>query len=162
MPDKQQSVFLGSIVVALLSTSYIGYINFICCIGVIIGAVVAVWHYTDTHRLTIPAGRGAVLGLQAGLIGAVIALVLNYVLIQIGIRHDHLLVDFIINNMGDSLPPEQIDSMMDQRDEPVRLMPYMLQGTLGVLLSGAFGALGGSIGAALFKKGTPEQPEDRF
>lgn len=162
MPDKQQSVLLGSVVVALLSTSYIGYINFICCIGVVIGAMVAVWHYTDAHRLTIPAGRGAVLGLQAGLIGAVIALVLNYVLIRMGIRHDHAMVDLILNTLGDSLPPEQLDEMIEQRDAPVRLTPYLMQGSLGVLLSGGFGALGGAIGAALFKKGTTEPPEDRF
>jgi hypothetical protein len=160
MPDKQQSLILGSIVVALLSTSYIGYINFLCCIGVIIGALVTIWHYTDTHRLTLKPGRGAVLGLQVGVIGAVIALVLNYILIQIGIRHDHLIVDMMIDLFGDNMPREQLDEMIEQRDEPVRLMPYLLQGTLGILISGVFGAIGGAIGSALFKKGEPEAPAD--
>lgn len=162
MPDKQQSVLLGSVVVALLSTSYLGYINFFCCLGVIIGGIVTTWHYTDSHRLTIKPGNGAVLGLQAGIIGSIIALLLNFILIQFGIRHDQALVTMLIEMFGDSMPPEQVDDLIEQRDAPVRLLPYMLQGTLGVILSGIFGALGGTIGAALFKKGTAEPPEETF
>ena len=58
MPDKQQSIILGGIVAGILSTSYLGFLNLLCCMGIIIGALVAVWHYTDTHELTIPSGTG--------------------------------------------------------------------------------------------------------
>lgn len=153
MSGKQQSILLGSAVVAVLSTSYLSFINCLCCLGVIAGAMVAVWHYTQTNQLTIKPGEGAVMGLMAGLIGAVIALVLNYILMQIGIRHDAALLNAMLDMFQDSLPPEQYDELVRQRDEPTTLGSYLTSGMIGVAVSAIFGAVGGAIGAALFKKG---------
>jgi uncharacterized protein YacL len=153
MPDKQQSIVVGSLTVGILSTSYIGLINLICCLGVIIGGMVAVWHYTNTHRLTVPAGQGAIMGLQAGIFGGILALLLNYLLISIGIRHDIALMEFLINNLGDAMTQEQIEDLRDEAGRQVNLVAYLLQGTLTVILTAIFATIGGAIGAAVFKKG---------
>ena len=160
MPSKQQSIILGGLVAGLLSTSYLGLINFLCCAGVIIGAMVAVWHYTDTHRLTISAGEGAVIGLLAGLVGAVVSLILNYILIEMGIRSDQAISQFIINQFGDNMPPEQYDAMAEQMNADLTLSAYLANGLFAAILSLVFGAAGGAIGAAVFKKGeeSPEMP----
>ncbi|MEX0746709.1 MAG: hypothetical protein WD275_01835, partial [Rhodothermales bacterium] len=82
MPDKKQSIVLGAVVAALLSTSYLGFINCLCCAGMIIAGALTVWHYASTNEMTIPAGQGAVMGLIAAIIGSFVAIFLNFILIK--------------------------------------------------------------------------------
>jgi len=159
MPDSKQSILMGALVTGLLSTSYLSYINVLCCLGVIAGALVTVWHYTDTNEITIPTGKGAGLGAIAAIGGSIIALILNFVLIQAGIRHDLAIVEFFVNSMGDSMPPEQLEEMERQLEAPFAIGPYFLNGLLGMAISAAFGAIGGVIGAKVFKKGGDEPTE---
>ena len=99
MPDKKQSLILGAVVAALLSTSYLSFINCLCCAGMIIAGALTVWHYTSTNDLTIPAGQGAVMGLTAAAVGAFAAIFMNFVLIKMGIRADRAITEAIINNL---------------------------------------------------------------
>ena len=159
MPSKQQSIILGGLVVAVLSTSYLSYINFICCLGVLSGAIVAVWHYTDTNELTISSRDGAVMGLLAALIGLVVASVLNFALIKMGIRHDQAITQFILNSMGDSMPPEQYDNMVEQMNAELTVGLMLKNTAIGAIAYVIFGAIGGVIGAKMFKKGGDEPTE---
>jgi len=159
MPSKQQSIILGGLIAGLLSTSYLGLINMLCCAGIIIGALVSVWHYTDTNELTIKAGQGAVIGLLAALVGWAVSLVLNYILIKAGIRSDLVLSQFMLDRFGDSMGEEGVERIVEQMNTEITLGKYMLSALWGVLLSAIFGAIGGSIGAVLFKKGGDEATE---
>src|SRR5690625_3295418 len=96
MSPQQQSILLGDGVAALLSTSYLRLINCLCCLGLIIGGLAATSHYTDSNQLTITPGDGAVMGLSAGAHGALVALVLYFVLIKMGIRHDRAMTNLMI------------------------------------------------------------------
>ncbi len=158
MSPKQQSILLGAGVAALLSTSYLGLINCLCCLGVIIGGLAATWHYTDSNQLTIKPGDGAVMGLSAGALGALVALILNFVLIKMGIRHDLAMTNLMIDLMGDNLPREQYNELMAQSEAPVRFGSYFFgfNQLIGIVVSAVFGAVGGAIGAAIFKKGPAE------
>jgi len=153
MPDRNQSILMGGLVVALLSTSYLSFINVLCCIGVIAGAAVAVWHYTDMNEATLTGGQGAVMGLMAALLGFVIATILNFVLIKLGIRHDQAVGEFMFNQFGANMPPEQADEMRRQLDAPFEVGTYLVNALWGIPISIAFGSLGGMIGAKMFKKG---------
>jgi hypothetical protein len=153
MPDQKQSILLGALVTALLSTSYLGFINCLCCAGVIIGGLVTVWHYTGTYQITIPAGKGAVMGLLAAILGAVIATILNYFLAEMGLGANEAIMNFFIENFGENMPPEQLEQMREQMEQNQSLGAYLLNGLVGVLVSAIFGAIGGAIGAAIFQKG---------
>lgn len=155
MPSKQQSIILGGLVAGLLSTSYLSFINFLCCAGILAGALVAVWHYTDTNELTLPAGQGAVIGILAALVGWGVSFVLNYVLIQAGIRADLTVSQFMLDRFGASMPPEQYDALIAQMEEEITVGKYVLSALPGLALSALFGAIGGAVGAAIFKKGEP-------
>jgi len=159
MPSKQQSIILGGLVVTVLSTSYLSYINMLCCLGVLSGALVAVWHYTETNELTIKSGDGAVMGILAALIGLVIASVLNFALIKMGIRHDQAMVQFFLNSMGDSMPPEQYDAMVEQLEMEYTIGLMLKNMAMGAIVYVIFGAIGGLIGAKMFKKGGDEPTE---
>ncbi len=156
MPDKKQSLLMGALVAGILSTSYLSLINLLCCMGVIAGAMVAVWHYTDTNELTIPTGTGAGMGAMAAIGGGVISMILNLVLIQAGIRHDVAMTEFILNTWGSSMPPEQIEAMEAQIEADFEFGAYFLNALLGFVISAVFGAIGGAIGAKVFKKGGDE------
>ena len=157
MSDKTQSILIGGAVVAVLSTSYIGFINCLCCAGVIIGAMTAVWHYTNTNSLTIPAGQGAVIGLLAALAGVTLATLVNYILMSLGIRSDQVITEFILNRFGDQMPVEQVEAMEDQLNASLNFGTYLVNALIGFVVSTIFGAIGGAIGASVFKKGEEEE-----
>lgn len=156
MPSKQQSIILGGLVVTILSTSYLSYINMLCCLGVLTGSMVAVWHYTDTNEITIRSGEGAVMGILAALFGLVIASVLNFSLIKMGIRHDLAISQAILNFVGDSMPPEQYDAMVEQMEAEYTIGMMMKNMAFNAIPYVIFGAIGGLIGSKMFKKGGDE------
>ena len=49
MTSRQQSVLVGAAVTGILSTSYLGFINTLCCLGVIIGGAVATQQPAPLH-----------------------------------------------------------------------------------------------------------------
>ena len=153
MPDSKQSIILGAVVAALLSTSYLSFINCLCCAGMIIAGLLTVWHYTSNNDLTVAPGKGAVMGLTAAAIGSFVAIFLNYVLIMMGIRADAAIMEFIVGLAGDNMPPDQLDEMRKQIETPATFGKHFLNGLIGVVVGGIFGAIGGAIGASVFKKG---------
>lgn len=155
MPNKNQSILMGGLAVALLNTSYLSFINYICCLGVLIGAVVAVWHYVDSNEATLTSGQGAVLGMLAATVGFFVSYVLNLVLILAGIRHDLAMGMFMYNQFGSQMPPEQADEMLRQLEQPFSIVQYMW-GLIALPVFVGVGALGGLIGAKMFKRGGDE------
>ena len=157
MPSKTQSILLGGLVAGLLSTSYLGLINVACCAGVIIGAVVAVWHYTNTYGLTIPGGRGAAMGALAGVLGAVIGGLLEYIVGLVGIPTLQEIFQGLFEGFMTEEQLEQMEARQELANNPVALLISI---AISALIYAIFGAIGGVIGAAVFKKGgdTPAAP----
>jgi uncharacterized membrane protein YjgN (DUF898 family) len=151
MPDRNESIFVGALVTALLSTSYLGVINCFCCAGVIIGALVSVWHYTSSYDLTMPSGQGAVIGLAAAALGGVIAVILNYLLAQVGLGVNETVIRYALENYD--LPSQSEEQLRQQLQQAQTLGAVLLNGLITVVVYGIFGAIGGAIGASIFKKG---------
>ncbi len=162
MPSKANAILFGALTAALLSTSYLGWVNMLCCAGVIAGGMVAVWKYTDEHKLTLTMGQGASLGFTAAILGALIALVVTTVLRLIGIRDDLAMSQFWMDRFADKMTPEQLDQMQVQMDQSPLATSLSWKALLGLAVSGAFGALGGLIGAQVFKKGGALKPEQTY
>ncbi len=157
MPDTKQSILLGALVTGILGTSYLGLITtLMCCMNVIAGALVAIWHYTETNELTISGGKAAGMGALVAVGGSVIASVLTLILMTAGIRHDVVMAEFMLNNLGDQLPPESIQGLEDQVEAAIQLGPFFFNVLVSTAVSSAFGAGAGAIGAKMFKKGGDE------
>lgn len=159
MTDKWTSILIGALTYVLLGTlmSAFGsgagpFAAVLSCLVIILSAIVAVWHYTNTNSATISGGEGAGMGALVGLIGAVIAGILGYILISMGAIPDPM--DAAMQQMRDQgLTEEQIEQSMAMAEtfsSPV----------IGIAIGAVFGliggAIGGAIGAAMFKKGGPE------
>ena len=155
MPSRTQSILIGGLVAGILSTSILGMINILCCAGVIIGAIVGVWHYTEEYGLTIPSGQGALIGALCGVLGAIIAGVLNQLLIAIGLDAATALQESLMQNFG--MSAEQLEQMRQMQQAQQGNALWAIAGTLfNMVLFAIFGAIGGAIGASVFQKGSGE------
>jgi hypothetical protein len=161
MPSKTQSILLGGLVIGLLSTSYLGFINIFCCAGIILGAMVSVWHYTNENMLTIQAGQGAAIGALAGIVGGLVALALDQVVGLVGLPSSQEMQQQIQQMfMPSNLDPEQMEEIQRQQEQFNSPMFKVIGSVIGMAVSAIFGAIGGAIGASVFKKGSPDQGMD--
>lgn len=150
MPSRTQSILIGGLVVGILSTSVLGFINVLCCAGVIIGAMVGVWHYTEEHQLTIEASQGAIIGALAGIVGAIIAGILNQLLIFIGLDFMSGWREIMMQQFGGGMGSEE---MPEFNPGQMGAMVMLLGMVFNIVLYAIFGAIGGAIGASVFQKG---------
>ncbi len=160
MPSKTQSIILGGLVAGLLSTSYLGILNIACCAGVIIGALVGVWHYTNEHSLTIKPGQGAAIGALVGITAVVVSSLLDLLMGMLGLpTAQELGQQFQQMIAGGDLTPEQKEQIEAANEQFNTPMFKVIGMAIGAAVFSAFGAAGGAIGAALFKKGgaAPEE-----
>ena len=158
MPSKLPSILIGALIYAVVGAiggvlsvagggmQYVG--GALGCLAMIFGAAGAVWHYTSTHRLTLPAGPGAALGAGAGALGALISWALTWVLTTTGIMPDPM--EAARRQLeGQGMSEEQIEAAMQ--------MTEMFSGPLGVVvglgIGALIGAVVGAIAALVFKKG---------
>ncbi len=153
MPDKKQSILLGGLAAGLLSTSYLGLINQACCLGILLGGVIGVWHYTSENEITIKGGTGAVIGMGASVIAWALSSVLTWALTLVGIGAGRFTKEGVMNNLesNGNLQPEQLDPILSFIDEY-----YVALYAVNLVVFVIFGAIGGAIGAKLFKKGGDE------
>ena len=170
MPDKKPSIAIGvaayvvlSVGVAFLSAqggtvtqSIAGCLG---CAVLLAGPVLAVWHYTSTHRVTLLAGPGAAMGAITGAVGAVLA----------GAIQQALMAASVLPSVAETLANQRrqmIEQGMDAA-EADRAMAFaeqlggltsnpVLGIVVGALLGAALGALFGALAASVFKKGPAE------
>lgn len=150
MSGKSSSIFIGALVVGILSTSYLSMINMLCCLGVMIGGATAVWHYTSTNELTIMSGEGAGLGALAGLLGGLIGFALDQTMGLFGMGSQQVTQGLWEGFMD----PAQLEAMKEQQSQYAEGGMKYVGALIGMAFGAIFGAVGGAIGASMFKKGT--------
>lgn len=166
MPSKSQSILIGigtSVVLGLAftfvssTTGTIGQSLAGCltCLVWLAAPMVAIWHYTSTYNLTIPAGQGAGMGAVVGAGGGGISAILQQVLVSVGVLPDPVQQAREIYE-AQGMSAEQIDQTMSM----VEMFSGPVMGIVVALVIGALvGAIGGAIGASVFKKGGADDYE---
>jgi hypothetical protein len=152
MPSKTQSVLLAGIAAGVI-TSLFTFIPLVGgCLGCLMymaAGVLAVWHYTSTHEVTIPGGQGAGMGALAGLLSGAAASGLQQLFIATGIQPD--MAEQVRQQMESSgAQNDQQGQMLEMFSSPEFLVIMI---AVGLLLAAILGAVGGAVGASLFKKG---------
>jgi hypothetical protein len=149
MSTKQQAILTGALVAGVLSVSYLGIINLLCCLGVIVGGAVAARRYIGMTGESLEAGDGAVLGAGAGAGGSVLASLLDRVLRPVGLDQQSILM----NTFEAFLAPqamEQLRQQMEMAQQNQTVFSMIFSVLVGLVLFAVFGAIGGAIGASLF------------
>ena len=163
MPSKTQSVIvaafvyvvLGLAVNILLAETPVGGV--LGCLILFTAGIVAVWHYTSTHSLTISGGQGAGIGTIATVAGVLISMVLGFILVEVGFMPDPAVIaeaqmDQAIADMESrGMSEEDIDRALSfgrMFTQPGFMLLFGLAaGAIG-------GAISGAVSALIFKKGS--------
>jgi hypothetical protein len=75
MNNKLKPALLGGLIVGLLSA--IPFVNYCCCIWAIGGGALAGFLYIKSSPTQVPTGDGAIVGALAGVVGAVLYLIIG-------------------------------------------------------------------------------------
>ena len=134
--------------------------NLCCCLWVVSGGVVAAYLLQQNHPLPITPGDGAVVGLLAGLIGAVIAFVLSIPIDLLMEPVQRAMVQRTLEMAG-TMPPAMRQLLEQYAQPPTEIgvasrVVFRMVGLFVLLAVGSiFSTIGGLLGAAIFKKSAP-------
>ena len=173
MPSKNQSILVGGLIAAVLGTGVaviqnlsgandptnqnpvLGMIfGLLGCMIMLTSGLIAVWHYTTENELTIKGKQGVGIGVLAGLVYAVTALILGWLLILLNVMPSPEEAMEMVRATGafDAPGAEQAASFTE--------MMITWGGPIFALIGGVImGLVGGAIGAALFKRGPDPESE---
>jgi hypothetical protein len=155
----QQPALIGGVVMGVLSAlPIISAGNLCCCLWVISGGVVAAYLFQQNHAAPITPSDGALVGLLAGLVGAMVVFLLSIPIDLLVSPMEQAMVQRILDN--GAFPPEARD-MLDRygRGGPLGAGFFIVRKIVGLMMwsfaGGIFSTLGGLLGALIFKKQTP-------
>jgi len=153
-----QPALIGGLVMGVLSAlPIISAGNFCCCLWVVSGGLVAAYVLQQSQVAPLTPADGALVGLLAGLIGAVVQFVLA---VPIGILVaplERAMLERLIE-LADTMPSDVRDSLETYlaQSEDMGLAALVLRrvATLFVMLlvGATFSTAGGMLGAVIFRK----------
>ena len=154
-PRLQPALF-GGLFIGVLSA--LPLVNVCCCLWILTGGVLAVYLMQSKHAYPITAADGALVGLLAGILGAVISGLLSIPInLAMGPLVERIIQGLLLNNPD--IPAETksaIENMLARRGASV--IGTILGIGVGMIVGAIFGALGGLLGVAMFKKNAPPPP----
>jgi len=154
-PDKLMPALYGGIIMALISgIPGLNLINCLCCAGIMLGGFLAVFFYrkeTGDPSLPFTAGDAAIVGLLAGVFGAVFGVILSSAIRLAFGNFEARLVGSLFERWATELPPEIWDSIRESLGSPLNAVSLMVSFFTSLVLDVLFGLLGGLIGYVVFK-----------
>lgn len=143
--------FVGGLVMGVLSAlPVISAANLCCCLWVVVGGAVSAYLLQQNQESPITAGDGALVGALAGLVGAVVSLLLS-IPINLLISPFQQAMMESLRDSGASVPPE-FRQLFENAGSGILLFLSFLF----MLFAGpVFSAIGGLIGAMVFRKPLP-------
>ncbi len=165
-PDDFQAMLVGAALVFVVSIIPVVGLTFCCCIPQILGALLAVYWYTNKYKITISPGKGIILGILTCLLGGIAAYVFGMVLMKLGINPMEGVIQAFGEAMADWVEQQAGAAEAEKvREEFAKAMSgektavQIVIDLLSVIIFYAIGGLiGGAIGAAIFKKAPPAAP----
>jgi hypothetical protein len=152
-----QPALLGGVVIGVLSALPIINLANCCCAWILFGGGLAAYLLQQPRPTPISAGDGALVGLLAGAIGAVVwtivAIPLNVALMPF--QAD--LLEQVLSNAND-MPPEARAFLESLRTAPVMGAAAIVGFFLTFCVCSVFGMVGGLFGALFFRKNAPPPP----
>jgi hypothetical protein len=124
--------------------------NICCCLWVVSGGLVASYVLQQNDLLPITPGDGALVGLLAGVTGALIYLALSIPITILVAPMERLVMERLAELSG-TMPPD-FSGYMGSIGRGIGLMIGFV---LMLFLGSMFSTLGGILGAAIFRKNSP-------
>jgi hypothetical protein len=157
MPSKLRPALWGGLLIGVLSSlPFVSVFNACCCLWVVVGGVLTSYLLQESRSAPLTAGDGAVGGLLAGAIGAVITSVVSGLIAAVTGANVRAAFEQMLERGGD-LPPGAVNVIEQMRDIPTAAwVAISLVATL--IIYPIFAMLGGLLGVAMFKRNPPPPP----
>ncbi len=157
MPQKNlQPALIGGLFIGILSAlPIVGAVNLCCCAWVIGGGIITAYLMQNASAVAITVGDGALGGLIAGIVGAVVHAVLSIPILLIMGPLQAQFLRQVMENTRDM--PEGLRTLMEHGMFAGAGLAVAFISTfmLWLVLGAIFGTVGGMIGAAIFKGSKP-------
>lgn len=149
MNDKLKPALIGGVVLGLLSAiPFVNWVNICCCLWAILGGMLASYLYIKSSPTPAGAGDGAVLGVLAGLVGAVVAFILGVpIQLLVGTAINSILIGFVAD-----MNPSQAEMMRQQMMAGQTIAGAIVNGLVGGVFLFIFSIIGGLLGVPIFEK----------
>ena len=150
MNNKLKPALIGGVFIGVLSViPFVSAANLCCCLWAIIGGLLATYLYVKNSPTPASAGDGAVLGVIAGAVGAVLSFVLG---VPIALAMGPMMRNTIVSLMQ-NIDPRQAEMMRQQFEaQGTAIAPIIIQSLIGAALLFVFAILGGLLGVPIFEK----------
>ena len=162
VPAKLQPALLGGVAIGVLSAlPVINIVNLCCCAWVVAGGALASHLMQQNHPAPVNAADGAIVGLLAGAIGALVGTVLSVPIALMLGPFQVQMMERILQGAQD-MPPE-VRSIFEQMQGGIGGAAAMGIGFVfslffSLFFYSIFGLFGGLLGALLFRKDAPPPP----
>lgn len=162
VPAKLQPALLGGVAIGVLSAlPVVNIVNLCCCAWVVAGGALASHLMQQNHPAPINAGDGAIVGLLAGAIGAMVGTVLSVPIAMMMGPFQLQMMERILQGTQD-MPPE-VRSIFEQMQGGMGGAAAMGIGFIfslffSLFFYSMFGLFGGLLGALIFRKDAPASP----
>ncbi len=161
-PSKLQPALLAGVAIGVLSAlPVVNIVNFCCCAWVVMGGALAAYLMQQNHPEPVSAGDGAVAGLMAGAVGAIVGSTLAIPISMALGPFQADMLERILSGTQD-MPPEFRDILDQMRGGMGSGMmmgaAFLFTLMFTLVFYSIFGLLGGLLGAVMFRKNVPPQP----
>jgi len=149
-----QAVLLGGLFIGVLSALPIVNVVNCCCLWIIGGGAIAVYVAQQDQPLPIGLLAGARIGVRAGIVGALIWLIVSMAVDLVMAPLQQRAADLMLRSATD-MPPDVrawLDGIGDGASAPLR---FVLGFLFQLFIATPFAGLGGLLGAAIFGAETP-------
>ena len=130
--------------------------NLCCCLWVVSGGVVAAYILQQNQVAAIGPGDGVLVGLLAGIVGAFVYLLLSIPITLLVAPMERRVLQRILENTG-NMPPEFREYVGTYLGGGIRIVIGFI---LMLFVGSIFSAVGGLLGAVIFRKPLPPGTAD--
>ncbi len=149
MNNKLKPALIGGVLLGLLSAiPVVNLVNICCCLWALIGGLLASYLYIKNSPVPARAGDGAILGALAGLVGAVIVVVIG---IPISIIAGGITRELLIR-LIENVNPGQAEAIRIQMEAGSTIAGAIVNGIILAVLLVIFSTIGGLLGVPIFEK----------
>ncbi len=155
-PSKLVPALIGGSIIAVLSTvPIINVGNCLCCMWVILGGFIACYLYSRDFKegQILSGGDGALVGLLAGVFGALFGTFLSYFFMAVAdYNPGREFIRSLLQSRQD-IPP-MLEQFLRSIEESGTINPVLalIDFFFSLIIDSIFGMIGGIIGASFFKK----------
>jgi hypothetical protein len=171
MTDQKPSMFMPALVGGAVAgvLSAVPFLNCLCCLWIIGGAVLAAYLLAKDSPAAMTAGDGAIVGIFTGIVAAVVDAVVSIPFQAINTQFVQRFMEGLAEYTEDM--PQGWENFLERGAFEPSASMFMLGLLISVVIFSLLGALGGIIGMSIFGKkrvpkdqgvtDAPESPSDR-